>query len=599
MSGLPIQKIRRVLIVDDNPSIHEDFRKILSPEDTLANLAEAAEAFFGEAEESHDEIDVQLDFVKQGEDGVKLCADALAEGCPFALAFVDMRMPPGWDGLKTISELWKVDPNLQVVICSAYSDHSWTQIRQKLGSSDQLLILKKPYDNAEVLQLTTALIEKRFLTEKSQFREEELETAVKQRTQHLNEAKQDAQLLISSIGSILIWLNENGEVKQWNRRTEELFGISSDAAIGRKFDELPIDWEDMAAIKQVISVESSRFEAEFFDSNGDRRYVGMSSYIVSDKQFQGGTLILGAELTKERQLEAQVLQAQKLEAVGQLAAGVAHEINTPMQYLGDNLGYLGKKVTLLEPLMDALTRLDDLDLDLTGPVAVEGITDSVMNVKSASAKLKGRKFLDGLSEAIADSCTGVQHVSKIVRAMKEFAHPGQDEKIKVDINSALESTLAVSTNEWKYVAEVETDFDESTPHVTAFAVELNQVFLNILINAAHAVSDATEGGVNGKGKITVTTGMSGDSVRVSIGDSGTGIPDEVQLRMFDPFFTTKDVGRGTGQGLSIAHAVVVQKHGGRLWCESTLGEGTTFFIEIPVGRETPEPSQESELLNSV
>lgn len=596
MSGLPIQKNRRVLVIDDNPSIHDDFRKILMPDNDLAELAEVAEAFFGEPDVFHDEIGARLDFTNQGKEGVELCAKAYAEGSPFALAFVDMRMPPGWDGLRTISELWKVDPNLQVVICSAYSDHSWNQIREQLGNSDQMLILKKPYDNAEVLQITTALIEKRYLTEKSTLRAEELEAAVKERTRHLNEAKQDAQLLISSIGSVLIWLNEKGEVKQWNNRSEELFGIFSDAAIGRRFDELPIDWEDMTAINQVMSVESSRVDAEFFDADGNRRCFGMSSYNVSDKRFQRGTLILGAELTEQRLRESQALQAQKLEAVGQLAAGVAHEINTPMQYIGDNLDYLGKKVALLEPLVETLIQFDDADID--GVVPAEAIE----RVRAESKKLRGRKFLDGLIEAITDSCGGVQHVSKIVCAMKEFAHPGQEEKIQVDINSALESTIAVSTNEWKYVAEIETNFDETTPHVTAFAVELNQVFLNILVNAAHAVSDANNEGANGKGKITVATAMSEGWVRITIADSGTGIPDTVKARIFDPFFTTKEVGKGTGQGLSIAHAVVVQKHGGRLWCESTPGEGTTFFIEIPVEPETAvtaDVSSDMEVLTPV
>ncbi len=596
MSGLPIQKNRRVLVIDDNPSIHEDFRKILMPDNDLAALADIAEAFFGEADVLDNEIGVQLDFASQGKEGVDLCAEAFAKGSPFALAFVDMRMPPGWDGLRTISELWKVDPDLQVVICSAYSDHSWTQIREQLGHSDQMLILKKPYDDAEVLQITTAMIEKRYLTEKSALREEELEAAVKERTTHLNEVKQDAQLLISSIGSVLIWLNEKGEVRQWNQHSEELFGIFSDAALGRKFDELPIDWENMTAINQLISVESRRVDAEFFDANGHRRCVGMSSYNVSDRRCKRGTLILGAELTKQRLRDSQLLQAQKLEAVGQLAAGVAHEINTPMQYIGDNLDYLGKKVALLEPLIDALMQFGEADVD--GVVPAEAIE----RVRSESKKLRGKQLLDGLLEAITDSCGGVKHVSKIVRAMKEFAHPGREEKIQVDINSALESTIAVSTNEWKYIAEIETDFDQTNPHVTAFAVELNQVFLNILVNAAHAVGDATDDGAAGKGKITVATRMMDDWVQITIADSGTGIPDTVKARIFDPFFTTKEIGKGTGQGLSIAHSVIVQKHGGRLWCESTSGEGTTFFIEIPVEPETAvtaDAASDSKLLTSV
>jgi signal transduction histidine kinase/DNA-binding NarL/FixJ family response regulator len=599
MSGSYIEKNKRVLIIDDNPSIHEDFRKILMPDDDLAELAEAAEAFFGESDVFSDELGVQLEFARQGKDGVERCAHAIQRGRPFALAFVDMRMPPGWDGLRTICELWKIDPNLQVVICSAYSDHSWSGIRRKLGNSDQLLILKKPYDNAEVLQMTSALIEKRHLSEKARFRAEELEAAVRDRTRHMNEAKQDAQLLISSIGSVLIWLNEKGEVKHWNQRSEELFGIFSDAAIGRKFDELPIDWEDMTSINLLMSTESSRVDAEFFDATGNRRVVGMTGYNVADKRFQRGILILGAELTEQRLRESQALQTQKLEAVGQLAAGVAHEINTPMQYIGDNLDYLGKALAALEPTIDALTQLSSAGSN------AESERAAIMNVRAAAEELKGRKLLDNLMEAITDSRGGVQHVTKIVRAMKEFAHPGQEDKIIVDINKALDSTIAVSTNEWKYIADIETSYDESDPKVTAFAVELNQVFLNILVNAAHAVGEATDEGARGKGKITVSTESLHDSVRIAITDSGTGIPNHVKARIFDPFFTTKEVGKGTGQGLSIAYAVVVQKHGGRLWCESTSGEGTTFYIEIPFSTdirahvESPEATSDAPLLTTV
>ena len=573
------ERNRRVLIIDDNPAIHDDFRKILVSEEGCSELANAVEAFFGEAEVVSEQIEVELTSATQGKAGVDLCAAAVASGQPFALAFVDMRMPPGWDGLKTISELWKVDPNLQVVICSAYSDHSWSQIREQLGSSDRLLILKKPYDNVEVMQITSALIEKRFLLQKSAEQAEELSALLNERTRDLNEVKQESDLLISAIGSILVWLNENGEVRRWNKASESLFGIFSSVAMGQKFSELPIDWEDPTKIHKLIDVESNRVDAEFFDANGDRRVVGISSYYVSDKGIRKGTLILGADLTEHRSLESQLLQAQKLEAVGQLAAGVAHEINTPMQYIGDNLEYVGNKIAQLEPVMSVLDHL------LAANEGRDSLDTALAKLKKAVRNLKGNKILDNLSEAIMDSRDGVQHVSKIVRAMKEFAHPGQDKKVPVDINRALESTIAVSTSEWKYVADVETQFDESNPCVAALTVELNQVFLNLLVNAAHAIGDAIQDSPDIKGTIKVSTEHSNDYVRVTIEDSGTGIPEHVKSRIFDPFFTTKEVGKGTGQGLAIAHSVIVQRHGGRLWCESTSGVGTTFFIELPVQAE--------------
>ena len=574
------ERNRRVLIIDDNPAIHDDFRKILVSDDDPTELANAVEAFFGKKEVVREKIEVELTSATQGKAGVDLCEAAVANGQPFALAFVDMRMPPGWDGLKTISELWKVDPNLQVVICSAYSDHSWSQIREEFGSSDQLLILKKPYDNVEVMQITSALIEKRFLTEKSAEQAKELHALLDERTRHLNEVMQESDLLISSIGSILVWLNENGKVRRWNKASEALFGICGSVAKGQKFSELPIEWEDTTKIHQLIEVESNRVDAEFIDANGDRRAVGMSSYYVSDNGTRKGTLILGADLTKHRSLESQLLQAQKLEAIGQLAAGVAHEINTPMQYIGDNIEYLDKKISQLEPVINGLDQLFEASEDQ------DTLNEALANLNLATSNLSGSKFLGNLTEAISDSRGGVQHVSKIIRAMKEFAHPGHDEKVPVDINHALQSTITVSTSEWKYIADVETQFDEASPCVPGLPVELNQVFLNLLVNAAHAIGDTIQESPDDKGVIKISTVLSNDSLRVTIKDSGVGIPENLKARIFDPFFTTKEVGKGTGQGLSIAHSVIVQKHAGRLWCESAVGVGTTFFVELPLENES-------------
>jgi len=591
------KKNRRVLVVDDNPAIHEDFRKILAADKAAdketIDLADAAEAFFGVAPKVSNRLDVHLECACQGEEGYRLCELAIEKGQPFAVAFVDMRMPPGWDGLKTISELWKLDPNLQVVICSAYSDHSWSQIREQLGDSDRLLILKKPFDNAEVLQLVTALIEKRRLTELASLRAKYLGKSVEEGTRSLSAARQDSEQLISAIESMLVGLNREGEIMRWNSHSEKLFGLSHAEVEGLKLTELPIHWDDPREISQLTRENTKRFETAFRDLQGEHRFIGVSSYAVIHNGERNGTLILGSDLTEHRALESQLGQVQKLEAVGQLAAGVAHEINTPMQYLGDNLDFLEKKVAQLAPLMTVLKQLSDGNGDNESQ---DSALDTLVTV---AKKIKAKKFVNDLLDAIIDSRDGVHHVSKIVRAMKEFAHPGQEEKMSVDLNRALESTIAVSTNEWKYVAEIATEFDTSSPTVTALPVELNQVFLDILVNAAHAVSDATDDGAAGKGKITVATKSLGDVVQVSISDSGVGIPEDVQKRIFEPFFTTKEVGKGTGQGLSIAHSVIVKKHGGRLWCDSTPGVGTTFYMQIPVlGDEVHDAENESALVTT-
>lgn len=584
-SNTETEKNRRILVIDDNPAIHSDFEKILVTNDSSADLASAADAFFGETTARHNRVSVELQFASQGEDGYEMVRQAVADGHPFAMAFVDMRMPPGWDGLRTISEIWKVDPDIQVVICSAYSDHSWSHITETLGESDRLLILKKPFDNAEVLQLSSALIEKRHLTIQARARTKELEALVNERTAHLQESREDSERLINSIDSILIGLDKNGIVSRWNAPSETVFGLSHAEVMGKRFVDLPIQWIDSSVTTKLIGSHSSRIETTITVSAGIRKILGLSSYPVFHNECPDGSLILGADLTAHRSLESQLLQAQKLESVGQLAAGVAHEINTPMQYLGDNLDYLEKKVQNLSPAIDGLEQLTKPDLP------EETRAQLLTELIETAQKLKLKKFIQQLEEAISDSRDGVQHVSTIVRAMKEFAHPGQDEMTPVDINRALESTIAVSTNEWKYVAKVETRFDETAPCVMAMAVELNQVFLNILVNAAHTIDDFNRKHGVAQGIISVSSKQLANCVEVTISDTGTGIPDSVKQRIFDPFFTTKDVGKGTGQGLSIAHSVIVKKHGGRLWCESPDGCGTTFFIQIPLAKAAYETSE--------
>ena len=188
-----------------------------------------------------------------------------------------------------------------------------------------------------------------------------------------------------------------------------------------------------------------------------------------------------------------------------------------------------------------------------------------------------------IPEAIQQSLEGIERVAKIVQAMKEFSHPGSEEKTAIDLNSAIESTLTVARNEWKYVADMVMELDPTLPLVPCLPGELNQVVLNIIVNAAHAITDVVGDGSRGKGTITVSTRRDGGWVEIRITDTGTGIPEAVRDKVFDPFFTTKEVGKGTGQGLAIAHDVVVKKHGGTLTFTSEIGQGTVFRIRLPLG----------------
>lgn len=570
---------QRILIVDDNPSIHDDFRKILAPGRCDNALDVASAAFFGEfdlvAEEA---LNVEVDSAYQGQEGYDRVIKAVQEGRPYALAFCDMRMPAGWDGLTTIEKLREADPQLQMVICSAYSDNTWEDITNRLGRFDRLLILKKPFDTVEVLQMSVALLEKRRLTSAAAARQDELEQTVRERTQHLNHAREESERFLRAIDSILIGVDDQLQVIRWNQRATDTFGISADEAIGQLFSDLPVDWDDREAVLKILHVtedqHSLRAETAFHKEDGEQRILGLSCYPTDGDT--RGALLLGTDLTKKRIVEQQLQQAQKLESVGQLAAGVAHEINTPMQYLGDNLDYVNTKFGRL------ITFLQDVEKFIGLAEKSDFQTETVAELLQQAKKLKLHRLYDQIPEALDDSIGGVRHVSRIVQAMKELSHPGGESRAPVDLNHILETTITVSTNEWKYVADIDTRLSPDIGCISGLQGELTQVFLNLIVNASHAIGDVTDNGANGKGLITVSTHRTSHAVVVEIADTGGGIPVAIQDRVFDPFFTTKQVGKGTGQGLAIAHSVVVQKHGGQLSFHVEEGVGTRFVIELPL-----------------
>lgn len=288
---------------------------------------------------------------------------------------------------------------------------------------------------------------------------------------------------------------------------------------------------------------------------------------------------LKREIDSRHILEGQLLQAQKLESIGQLAAGVAHELNTPIQYVADNCRFLDDSFRgLNEMLRHHGHLLAEVKAGRPGLEAVATIEQR--------AEALDLEFLSGeIPNAIEQSIDGIGQVAQIVRAMKEFSHPGSREKAPVDLNHGIENTLVVCRNEYKHVAELETAFAPDLPPVYCLAGEISQVVLNLVVNASHAVSDAHP---DGGGIIRVSTHLDGEFVEIHVRDNGTGIPEAIRNRIFDPFFTTKEVGRGSGQGLALARNVAFHKHNGSLTFETQENEGTTFILRIPVG---PEPQQ--------
>jgi len=399
----------------------------------------------------------------------------------------------------------------------------------------------------------------------------------------LHRAHEEAELFINSVPSILIGISRDSQIKRWNLAAARVFGLTTAEVAGKHLANCGIRWARSDMQLEIDSWCADRgprgIEALPFVINGETRFLGLTlNWISAPEEGVDELLIIGSDVTEREILGQQLRQAQKLEAIGQLAAGIAHEINTPIQYVGDNTRFLQESWPSFDALF-AITR--EMQQEATsGPI-------SPQTLQRLDALAQGADFeylQTEIPHAIEQSLEGIQRVTKIVRAMKEFSHPGSEEKKPIDINQAIETTITVARNEWKYVADLETHFDPDLPLVLCHAGEFNQVILNLLINAAQAIAQATGDGSQGKGKIVVCTARDQDSAEISISDTGAGIPKAVRSRVFEPFFTTKPVGKGTGQGLALAHTAIVRRHGGKIWFDSELGKGTTFYIRIPFAK---------------
>jgi len=331
--------------------------------------------------------------------------------------------------------------------------------------------------------------------------------------------------------------------------------------------------EDAKTILRYLRQRPSTVEARKQSKHVTKSGSYLDVEISFHKLNYGGRkarLVVAQDVTERNRLEINLRHAQKLEAVGSLAAGIAHEINTPIQFISDNTRFLRDAFTTLTKLLEKYRqwRLDNIGFHASGDELTE--TEKTMDLPY---------LLEEIPKAIAQSLDGVTRVATLVSAMKDFAHPDRRESAAADINAALRSTLTVARNELKYVADVETELAE-LPLVICNIGEINQVLLNLLINAAHAIADGKKE-TDQKGIIRIRTSLEDDAVLISISDSGCGIPKSIRERIFDPFFTTKEVGRGTGQGLAIARSVVV-RHGGTINFTSEPGKGTTFCVRLPL-----------------
>ncbi|MES9972365.1 MAG: ATP-binding protein [Candidatus Thiodiazotropha sp.] len=408
--------------------------------------------------------------------------------------------------------------------------------------------------------------------------------------------------LFESLSSPVILCDENGKVDNYNNAAGRLL-LGCDTPGSRYYAEHRNDLEppglrhELGKMKQK-GLDHWELEKRYTTPEGDRTFaVRIERMLDVSQMFSGYTIIFnditeaiqwGAQLAQinREQMELiedlnctrqHLVQSEKMAAIGQLASGVAHEINTPIQYIGENMQFMRDAFEdLLETAKGYLNLLSAVE---GGNVPRDLAAQARSEVEDADLEY----LFDELPVALRQSLEGVEKVSGIVSAMKEFARPGTNDKVETDINAAVMSTLEVSASEWKYHAEIETDLDSALPPVPVVPNDINQALLNIIVNAAVAVRDCVEHkGSHGKGKISLKTRRDQDWVVIEIGDTGCGIPPEIQSKIFDPFFTTRDVGQGTGQGLTVAYLAVVKKHAGKIELLSSSEQGTLFEVRLPI-----------------
>jgi two-component system NtrC family sensor kinase len=437
----------RILIADDHESVLADFAQLLdAPVAAEAAELDALEDALGGAAAVPAAIAPRyhVRYVRNGADAVREAAAASAAGRPFAVAFVDVQMPPGIDGVETAAQLWRDHPELEIVLCTAYTDYSWQAIAARLPTPDQLVILRKPFEPIEIRQLAACLSEK------------------------------------------------------WRR--------------GR------------ALAQRVLALE--------------------------------------ARVAKAARVQIELERAQKFDALGRLAAGIAHEINTPIQYIQSSLEYLD----------DAFAKVAVAVRAQRARLVASGADDPACAAIDA--------LLDEVPGSLADAGEGVRRVCAIVRGIRDYAHPCQRQHDAVDLNRQIRVAAELARCEYRHDAELVLDLGE-LPLVPGNADELGSAIVNLLVNAAQAVHARRTGTM---GRITITSRATPDLVTIDVADTGTGIAPEDRERVFEPFFTTKAIGEGTGQGLAIARATIVDGHHGTLTFDSELGRGTVFHLRLPVAR---------------
>jgi PAS domain S-box-containing protein len=531
MTGTTRDHKHRILVVDDEPSVLRALERII--------------------------VNGGYEYMQARTGWEAVVASGKAPPC---LGLVDIYMPDQ-DGYTVVQALRKI-PDLAHIPIIVMSGHQEVVDLERIQASGADDFIHKPFEKTDLLLRIQMHL---------RLRDREI------RLRAITEAAQDAIILIDDAGAVAMW----------NRSAERMLGYNADEVLGKNVHMLIAPerfhadhfkaFEVFARSGQGAAIgKTLELPARHKDGRELVCELSLSAVQLEERWHAIGILrdITARKALEEsmRKMQAEATQNQKLEAVGRLASGIAHEINTPTQFVSDSIQFIKGA------FQDGLRLVREYQKALAPFRKQDPALDAALSEKEAEADFEF--LLDEGPKAFARTEDGLSRIASIVRAMKEFSHPAAKEKAPADLNQALRTTLTIARNEYKYVADVETDLGE-LPAVPCLLGELNQVFLNLIVNAAHAIKDKV-GDSGERGKITVRTRRENGYAVIAIEDNGSGIPENIRHRIFEPFFTTKEVGKGTGQGLTLARSVVVEKHQGKLDFASQTGQGTTFFIRLPL-----------------
>ncbi|HEV8543324.1 MAG TPA: response regulator [Verrucomicrobiae bacterium] len=574
--------MHRILVIDDNPAIHNDIRKILArPESGGSSLEDAETLLFGEKAEEEQQISFDIDSAFQGQEGLELVKRSLEAKNAYALAFVDVRMPPGWDGIETISRIWEVYPELQVVICTAYSDYSWEDITRKVGRSDSVLILKKPFDNIEVLQMAHALTKKWFLTQESKsqllnldkmvsVRTEELQVANKRLTEEIAERSQaENQLRLSEerfakafkSSPIPMSLQSLKDYRYLdvNDSYLDMTGYSRAEILGASSIDVHV-WADNEVRGQVFDQLRAGKSVRNVETRIRRKDREERTSLLSAEQICLGAetfaLISEHDISQRLQLESQLRQAQKMEAIGHLAAGVAHDFRNILTVIQGHAN-----LRLLAP---------DIDPKLA-------------------------ESLNQITEA-------VERASNLTRQLLAFSRKQIMQLEVININRLVEHLTSMLSRLIGEQVSLKCDFFDDLPLIEADVCSVEQVIMNLAVNArdamplgGHLLIGTSVVEIDSSYAASHAEASEGKYICITVNDTGCGMDETTKGRLFEPFFTTKEVGKGTGMGLATAYGIIKQ-HNGWIEVESKVGRGSTFRVFLPASSRTDEKQEKPQNL---